>query len=773
MSLRTRLVLAFLLLAVVPLSGLTLQSYLTSRRALRKAVEAEAAERARDMNDRLDTVTADLGRRLETVSHLPLGTLLEGDRPEEARERVLGELQTRLGDAAGLVGSLSIVPELVASPAPAVAPQPASPPGAAPVPAVRPEPLPEAERAVVLAPEPPPAPAASGEPGKAPTRPRWVVRLPQRLMRIGELKRKAHERRAAGDKAGFEEAMTEVGEESAAMGLEASAQAIEAIAAMPWLRKPGTLPSPPAPPAPAASDEDTREKVRAAAREVARDVARAQRAEAKALDDARREEERAKRDLERAAERAAENAQRADEREADNARRGARQQAHTMLGRKFDYTFWRNGEAAGKVRANVKPQEVLERVFARSRRQVGEIPFALEADGTLHAASDDRQKLQGLPLREIAAAQPGQEIRRTTDDWVVVARRDSASGLALGIARPIGQSLKEIRNAAMTNLAYGLGIASLALVGILPLSRRMTRDLAHLSTGAERLASGDLDARVTVKSKDEIGRLAATFNRMAEDLRTNQERLLAQERLRKELEMCRRIQEEMLPHDPLRSAFVEVKGLSLPAREVGGDFFNYFLLPNGEAALLVGDVSGKGVPAALLMANLQATLRARLPLEPDLAALATHLDAEIEQTTPGAAYLTLFMAVLDGAAGHLRYVNAGHNPPFLLRADGRVEALGSTGRPLGLLSGGGYEQAQVSLSAGDSLFLYTDGVVESEDPDGDAFGMDRLQAMLVEERASGLDGILHRVEESVRAFRGGTEAADDATMVVLKFAGRS
>jgi serine phosphatase RsbU (regulator of sigma subunit) len=759
MSLRFRIVLAFLLLAVVPLSGLSLQSYLTSRRPSRKADEAEAAERARDMNDRRDTVTADLGRRLETVSHLPLGTLLEGDRPDDVRERVLGELQTRLGDAAGLVNSLSIVPEPAAAPQPAPKAQGAAVPHAAVAPVPRPEPIPEAERAVVLAPEPPAPPTASAEPGGGPpARMRWVVRLPQRLTRIGELKRKAYERRAAGDKAGFEEAMAEVGEESAAMGLEASAQAMEAIAAMPWLHKPGGLPSPPAPPGPAPSDDETRRE--------AREVARAQRAQAKALADAQRDVARAERETERAAERLAERA-------ADQAQRQGRQQAHAMLGRAFDYTFWRNGEAAGKVRAEVKPQEVLERVFARSRRQAGEIPFALESDGTLHAADDDRAKLSRLPLHEIASVRSGQEIRRTSDDWVVVARRDPASGLALGIARPIGQSLKEIRNAAMTNLAYGLGIASLAFIGILPLSRRMTRDLATLSTGAERLATGDLDARVSVKSKDEIGRLAATFNRMAEDLRTNQERLLAQERLRKELEMCRRIQEEMLPHDPLRSAFVEVKGLSLPAREVGGDFFNYFLLPTGEAALLVGDVSGKGVPAALLMANLQATLRARLPLEPDLAALAVHLDAEIEQSTPGSAYLTLFMAVLDGAAGHLRYVNAGHNPPFLLRAAARVEARGSTGRPLGLLSGGGYEQAEVALKPGDSLFLYTDGVVESEDPAGEAFGMDRLQALLIEERASGLDGILHRVEESVRAFRGGTEAADDATMVVLKFAGRS
>jgi sigma-B regulation protein RsbU (phosphoserine phosphatase) len=210
--------------------------------------------------------------------------------------------------------------------------------------------------------------------------------------------------------------------------------------------------------------------------------------------------------------------------------------------------------------------------------------------------------------------------------------------------------------------------------------------------------------------------------------------------------------------------------VSVPAREVGGDFFNYFTLPGGDAALLVGDVSGKGVAAALLMANLQATLRARLPVERDLQALATLLDDEIAGATGGGLYLTLFLSVLD-PAGTMRYVNCGHNMPFVLHADGRTEALESTGRPLGLLAGGGYEERRVSLEAGAHLFLYTDGVVESEDASGEPFGLERLRALLVRERTSGLDGILTRVEEAVRAFRAGAEPADDATMVVLKVGG--
>jgi sigma-B regulation protein RsbU (phosphoserine phosphatase) len=255
---------------------------------------------------------------------------------------------------------------------------------------------------------------------------------------------------------------------------------------------------------------------------------------------------------------------------------------------------------------------------------------------------------------------------------------------------------------------------------------------------------------------------------MAEDLRAHQQQLLDQERLRKELEISRRIQEELLPRDPLRFAFAEVKGISIPAREVGGDFFNYFALEGGDLAVLVGDVSGKGVPAALLMANLQATLRARLPIERDLASLATHLDVETHATTPPESYLTLFMAIADVTGRSLRYVNAGHNTQFLRSARGELRPLPSTGRPLGLYPGGGYEERTVALGEGDCLFLFTDGLAEAEDEAGEPFGEEKLPELLAGAVGADVDEILARVEEAVRAHRGRAEPADDATLLVLK-----
>jgi sigma-B regulation protein RsbU (phosphoserine phosphatase) len=276
--------------------------------------------------------------------------------------------------------------------------------------------------------------------------------------------------------------------------------------------------------------------------------------------------------------------------------------------------------------------------------------------------------------------------------------------------------------------------------------------------------------RVPVPHGQEFRHLAQTFNRLARDLRANQERLLEQERLRKELEIGRRIQEELLPRGTLHAPFAEAGGVSIPAREVGGDFFNYFPLSESEVAILVGDVSGKGVPAALLMASLQATLRARLGLGGDLARLVDALDREMANDEPLAPYYTLFLAVLEGGEGCLRYVNAGHNTQFVVRRDGGAEQLHSTGRPPGLYPGGGYEEARVQMRDEDALFLFTDGLVEAEDETGEPFGMARLEALLKVQRGRDLASVLARVDAAVREHRGPAEAADDATMVVLRFA---
>lgn len=738
MSLRTRLVVAFLLLAVVPLGGLTVYSYVSSERAVRRAVEAEADSLARDMSGQLGGVTLDIRRRIGELGDLSLAEVAAGRQPDS--QRVAADLQRQMGPVADLLESLEFIPTPAAPSVPPVPPPAPAPANSREAPAP-PDPAAgeagaddEAASAAVgfrFEPPEPPDPAAGADPQR-----RWVVRVQQ------------------FDKKRLQEEIARATEE-----IERQLAALGRTTGGPDGRR---------------QVDEVARAVERRALAFAHEQARLAAAQAKAASEAA-EVERERRKATRAEAEAERGRQRADAEQAraQAERERKRHQAERLRAERLAVPLSHEGRSLGTVRASVRADRLLDDVLARTQRRRGEVPFAVDAEGRLHAAPADLDVLTGqakLPARGVTLPLP-----RSTGDWVLASERDAASGLTLGIARPLEEPLRQIRRATLINLAWGLGLVALATVGIVPVSRRITRDLERLTAGAERLSRGDLDARVPVRSRDELGRLAATFNRMAGELRAHQDRLLEQERIHKELEMGRRIQREMLPHAPLQAPFAAVAGVSVPAREVGGDFFNYFLLPDGDAALLVGDVSGKGVGAALLMANVQAQLRARLPNERDLSLLAARLDREIERDTPLGAYLTLFLAVVakpEGAAdgrGRLRYVNGGQNPPFVLHADGRTEALEPSGRPLGLLPGGGYETREVALESGDCLFLYTDGVVECENATGEPFGTDRLQRLLVEERASGLDGILTRVEEAVRAFREGREAEDDATMVVLRF----
>ncbi len=436
-------------------------------------------------------------------------------------------------------------------------------------------------------------------------------------------------------------------------------------------------------------------------------------------------------------------------------------------GRQLQVRLEQNGEVVSQLNAELNLPNVLSTVFASAHGEQGEVPFAVGNDGRLYTRADaDKERIEALGTSAISPdAVPGTTV---LPGWVIVTKAGPSGLVTFGIARPLGAALGELRRTTVRNAGFGFGIIVLALVGIVPLSTRLTRNLTSLSDGVRRIAQGDYSARVQVRSHDEVGRLAEAFNQMAADVEVHQRSLVEQARIRHELELGRQIQHDMLPHVPLRLGLTEVKGVSVPAREVGGDFFNYFELSDGTVALLVGDVSGKGVGAALLMANIQASLRTRLALGQDLAALARELDRDIEQSTPGPVYATLFVGIFDPATRRLRCVNAGHNPQYVLRAIGGLERLESTGLPIGLMAGRGYTEQRVQLAAGDLLFFYTDGCVEAENPTGEMYGADRLEQVLRGAPTGSADDILVQVEGQVAAFRAGIEPFDDATMMVVK-----
>lgn len=436
----------------------------------------------------------------------------------------------------------------------------------------------------------------------------------------------------------------------------------------------------------------------------------------------------------------------------------------SLTGNNIAVNVERNGQVVRSMNAELNLPNVLGLVFSTTQRDRGEVPFAVAKDGTIYARTEaDKARVAGFG----DVAKPGGPAVVGKRDWIVVTTEDkSGSGLRLGVARPVGDSLATLRRAAARNAGLGLLFIAVALVGIVPLSAHLTRNLSALSEGVRRIAQGDYHARVPVKSNDEVGQLARAFNQMATDVERHENTAVEQERIRRELELGRQIQNEMLPRGPLNLGLTQVQGVSVPAREVGGDFFNYFVLDDGQIALLMGDVSGKGVGAALLMANIQASLKIRLALGQNLAAVADALDRDIEAGSPGSVYATLFVGVLDPATRRLRYVNAGHNPQYALRREGGLERMHATGFPVGLIAGHGYTELSVQLAAGDLLFFYTDGCVEAENEQGEMFGVERLEPMLLEAVQSA--DPLQRIERAMAAYRGTSEPRDDATLMTVK-----
>ncbi len=300
------------------------------------------------------------------------------------------------------------------------------------------------------------------------------------------------------------------------------------------------------------------------------------------------------------------------------------------------------------------------------------------------------------------------------------------------------------------------------------MGRSIAQAIGALRDGAAALGRGELAHRIEIRGDDDLWETARQFNRMAEGL--ERARLLEKERdrIEGELDLARRIQRRLLPDAPPVIAGLEIAGRSEPAREVGGDYYDHFDLGGGRVLLVIADVSGKGVPAALLMSGFRASLMSQDAhvLGPDV--LAERINIFLHRSVESGKFVTAFFAFLDAATGRLVYANAGHNPPALRRADGRVEWLAAGGLVLGILPLSRFESGEAVLAPGDLLVLYTDGVTEGADASGELWGDDRLVRSL--DRLAGLSCVeaAESLVREVRAFEGDTGPADDITVLVAR-----
>jgi len=239
------------------------------------------------------------------------------------------------------------------------------------------------------------------------------------------------------------------------------------------------------------------------------------------------------------------------------------------------------------------------------------------------------------------------------------------------------------------------------------------------------------------------------------------------EALDKELLLARDIQMRLIPREPMVAGPWRVEGRLVPAKQVGGDFFDYFALGPDRTAIVIADVAGKGVPAALLVSTVQSAVRAFADGRLAPAALAGQLNDAVARSAPVGKFVTFFYAELEHATGALRYVNAGHNHPRLRRANGSIVTLEEGGLPLGLFPGGAYTGGEVSLAPGESLFLFSDGLSEAEDMFQQLFGEDRLESVWAQCGGLGAAAAVERLMGEVNAFRGDAPQSDDMTAVVV------
>ncbi len=337
-----------------------------------------------------------------------------------------------------------------------------------------------------------------------------------------------------------------------------------------------------------------------------------------------------------------------------------------------------------------------------------------------------------------------------------------------------GDELESLATWAATSRPERLGeirqLASSQVRIAVPLRTR-TEIMGILLMGPAR------DHRYGSAERQVLRSCADQFALMMENARLT-DRVVGQEVLRRDIALAAEVQKRLLPSGPPDARVADFAAISLPARSIGGDYYDFIHIGDQRIGLALADVSGKGVAAALIMSVVQASLRI-IASDGDISLprLAARMNEFLYRTTPGNKYATFFYAQVDGDRRQLRYVNAGHNPPYLVRAragaaapgaEAQMEELTTGGAVVGMLPGMSYEEATVDLCSGDVLLAYTDGVTEAHSPDQVEFGEDRLKALLRDVAHLSADDIRARIAAELKDWIKDAEQYDDLTFVVMK-----
>lgn len=264
-----------------------------------------------------------------------------------------------------------------------------------------------------------------------------------------------------------------------------------------------------------------------------------------------------------------------------------------------------------------------------------------------------------------------------------------------------------------------------------------------------------------------VGIIATQSAQVLENARLYEEEKRLQQ-MEKELQMARDIQQSLLPKENPRLPGAEIAGLSHPAREVGGDYYDFIELGEDHLGVVIADVSGKGVPASLLMSNIQATLRVQVVTSTSVKDCIAEANTALHKSTEADKYATLFCGILDTNEKTFTCTNAGHNSPMLISQDGSCRRLETGGIVLGMLPQMPYQEERIQLRPGDLLLMFSDGITEAMNDREEEFGEERLLKLLAENRSLSPEPLLEKIVAEVSTFTGDTPQQDDMTLVAIK-----
>ncbi len=322
-------------------------------------------------------------------------------------------------------------------------------------------------------------------------------------------------------------------------------------------------------------------------------------------------------------------------------------------------------------------------------------------------------------------------------------------------------------------------IQFVALVMGFALARSITSSIHELFMGTERVRHGDFTHRINVTSNDQLGELAASFNQMTGSIENLLQTAAEKKRLEEELRIARQIQMSLLPRGPLDFPGLAVTALCVPAREVGGDYYDFFLLPHDKLGVLIADVSGKGTSAALYMAELKGLVLSLSLIYQSPRQLLIEVNRIISENLDTRSFITMTYAVLDLAGGTMTYARAGHTPLIYMRsgapAGAGLQVLIPSGLVVGLRIPGAHEkfvelleEESLQLGTGDVVVLYTDGISEAMNAESDLFGDARLSQIVEEHGHLESAELRERILREIEAFVGAADQHDDMTMILMK-----